>query len=149
MRGMIPFRRRNGFAPVDLFRDFFGRDIMDDFFSSSMLPMSMAGSFRADIKENQKEYIVEAELPGYSKEDIEIDLVDDRLTIFAQKNEEISEERDNYIRRERRVGKVSRSFLVSGIKNDEVKAEYTDGLLRVILPKDEEGRKRGRRIDIN
>ncbi|MFY9176344.1 MAG: Hsp20/alpha crystallin family protein [Caldicoprobacterales bacterium] len=149
MRGMIPFRRRNGFAPVDLFRDFFGRDIMDDFFSSSMLPMSMAGSFRADIKENQKEYIVEAELPGYSKEDIEIDLVDDRLTISAQKNEEISEERDNYIRRERRVGKVSRSFLVSGIKNDEVKAEYTDGLLRVILPKDEEGRKRGRRIDIN
>lgn len=149
MRDLIPFRRRNGFTPVDLFRDFFGRDIWDDFFSSSMLPASMAGSFRADIKENEKEYIVEAELPGFTKDDIQIDLVDDRLTISAHKNEEVNEERDNYIRRERRVGQVSRSFWVSGIKNDEVKAEYKNGLLRIILPKDNEGNRRGRRIDIN
>jgi len=149
MRDLIPFRRRNGFTPVDLFRDFFGRDIWDDFFSSSMLPVNMAGSFRADIKENEKEYIVEAELPGFNKDDIQIDLVDDRLTISARKNEEVNEERDNYIRRERRVGQVSRSFWVSGIKNDEVKAEYKNGLLRIILPKDNEGNRRGRRIDIN
>lgn len=149
MRDLIPFRRRNGFTPVDLFRDFFGRDIWDDFFNSSMLPVNMAGSFRADIKENEKEYIVEAELPGFTKDDIQIDLVDDRLTISARKNEEVNEERDNYIRRERRVGQVSRSFWVSGIKNDEVKAEYKNGLLRIILPKDNEGNRRGRRIDIN
>ncbi|NLN40506.1 MAG: Hsp20/alpha crystallin family protein [Clostridiales bacterium] len=149
MRDLIPFRRRNGFTPVDLFRDFFRRDIWDDFFNNSMLPVGMTGSFRADIKENQNEYIVEAELPGYSKEDIQIDLVDDRLTISACKNEEVNEERDNYIRRERRVGQVSRAFWVSGIKNDEVKAEYADGLLRIILPKDNEGNRRGRRIDIN
>jgi len=149
MRDLIPFRRRNGFTPVDLFRDFFGRDIWDEFFNTSMLPVGMTGSFRADIKENQNEYIVEAELPGYSKDDIQIDLVDDRLTISARKNEEVNEERDNYIRRERRVGQVSRSFWVAGIKNDEVKAEYVDGLLRIILPKDNEGNRRGRRIDIN
>ena len=71
------------------------------------------------------------------------------LTISAHKNEEVNEERDNYIRRERRVGQVSRSFWVSGIKNDEVKAEYKNGLLRIILPKDNEGNRRGRRIDIN
>jgi HSP20 family protein len=149
MRDMVPFRRRNGLTPVDLFRDFFGRDLMDDFFGSSMLPVGMTGGFRADIKENDKEYVVEAELPGYNKEDIEIDLVNDRLTISAKKNEEVKEERENYIRKERRMGQVSRCFLVSGIKNDQVKAEYADGLLRVTLPKEEEGRTRSTRIDIN
>ena len=109
----------------------------------------MAGGFRADIKENDKEYIVEAELPGYDKDDIEINLVDDRLTISAQKSEEVKEERDNYIRRERQVGRISRSFMVANIKNKDVKAEYVDGLLRIVLPKDEEGRRRSTRIDIH
>ncbi len=149
MRDMIPFRRRNGLAPMDIFRDFFGRDLVDDFFAGSMLPVGMVGGFRADIKENEREYIVEAELPGYNKEDIEIDLVDDRLTISAKKNEEINEERENYIRRERRVGQVSRSFMVSGIKNNEVSAKYEDGLLKVILPKEKESKPRSTRIDIN
>lgn len=149
MRDMVPFRRRNGLAPIDIFKDFFGRNLIDDFFASSMLPMGMSGGFRADIKETEKEYVVEAELPGYNKEDIEIDLVDNRLTISAQKNEEVNEERENYIRKERRVGQVSRSFMVSGIKNQEVKAEYVDGLLRVTLPKEEESKPRSTRIDIN
>ena len=149
MRDMVPFRRRNGLSPADLFRDFFGRDLMDDFFAGSMLSETMTRGFRADIKENSKEYVVEAELPGYNKEDIQIDLVNERLTISANKKEEVNEKKDNYIRRERRLGQASRSFIVSGIKNDEVKAEYVDGLLRVTLPKDEEDKRRSTRIDIN
>lgn len=149
MRDMVPFRRRNGLAPMDIFKDFFGRDLVDDFFTGSMFPMGMVGGFRADIKENEKEYVVEAELPGYNKEDIEIDLVDDRLTISAKKNEVVNEEMENYIRRERRVGQVSRSFMVSGIKNNEVSAQYTDGLLKVTLPKEKETKPRNTRIDIN
>jgi HSP20 family protein len=149
MRDMIPFRRRNGLAPMDIFRDFFGRDIIDDFFASSMLPMGMAGGFRADIKETEKEYVVEAELPGYDKENIEIDLIGDRLTISAKKNEEINEERENYIRKERRSGQVSRSFMVSGIKNEEVSAQYVDGMLKITLPKEEDTKPRSSRIDIN
>lgn len=149
MRDLTPFRRRNGLSTMDFFRDFFGRDLVDDFFASSTLPVGMAGGFRADIKENDKEYIVEAELPGYDKDDIEINLVDDRLTISAQKSEEVKEERDNYIRRERQVGRISRSFMVTNIKNKDVKAEYVDGLLRIVLPKDEEGRRRSTRIDIH
>ncbi|HZJ58282.1 MAG TPA: Hsp20/alpha crystallin family protein [Clostridia bacterium] len=149
MKDMVPFRRRNGLTPIDLFKGFFGRDLMDDFFGNDMLSGGMTGGFRADIKETEKEYVVEAELPGYNKEDIDIDLVNDRLTISAKKNEEIKEEKENYIRRERRMGQASRCFLVSGIKNDEVKAEYADGLLKVTLPKEEEGRTRNTRIDIN
>lgn len=149
MRDMVPFRRRNGLSPMDLFKDFFGRDLMDDFFGSSMLPVGMTGGFRADIRETDKEYVVEAELAGYDKDEIEIDLVDDRLTISAKKDENIEEENGQYIRRERRIGQASRCFMVSGIENDKVNAEYVDGLLRVILPKEEESKPRNKKIDIN
>lgn len=147
MRDMTPFRG-NELNPMNMFRDFFGRDLMDGFFGDNMFSMKSAGGFCADIKESEKEYVVEAELPGYKKEDIQINLVDDRLTISAKKSEEINEERDNYIRRERRVGQASRSFIVSGIKNKEVTAEYKDGILNITLPKEKESEPRNTRIDI-
>ncbi|NLJ41446.1 MAG: Hsp20/alpha crystallin family protein [Clostridiales bacterium] len=149
MRDMVPFRRRTSLTPMDIFRDFFGRDLVDDFFASSAAPMEMARGFCADIREEENEYIVEAELPGYNKEDINIDLVNDRLTISAKKKEEHSEEKDNYIRRERRVGQVCRSFIVSGIENDKVSAKYENGLLHVTLPKEKEIKPKSTRIDIN
>ncbi|NLX70118.1 MAG: Hsp20/alpha crystallin family protein [Clostridiales bacterium] len=152
MRDITPFRRRrNSIIPGDLIRDFFGRDILDDFFNTGFLTGLSSGvtGIRADIRETDKEYIVEAEMPGFAKEDIEVELVDDRLTISAKRDESVNEERSNFIRRERRYGEVSRTFLLDGVKQEDVKAEYKDGILRIILPKAEEHKRRGRRIDIN
>ena len=146
---MVPYRRRSSLAPMDVFKEFFGRDVLDDFFSSNRLSAEMVGGFCADIKEVENGYLVEAELPGYKKENIEIDLVDDRLTITAKKEDELSEDKDNYIRRERRFGQVSRSYLVSGIDNEGVSADYVDGILTVNLPKLEEVKPKNTRIDIN
>jgi HSP20 family protein len=152
MRDITPFRRRrSSLTPSELFRDFFGRDLLDDFFNAGFTTgfgSGMAG-IRADVKETDKEYIIDAEMPGYDKDDIEIELVDDRLTISAKRDERIQEDRDNYIRRERRYGQASRTFLLDGIKEDKVNAEYKNGILRITLPKSEEHVKRGRRIDIN
>ena len=124
---------------------------MDDFFNTGFLTGLSSGvtGIRADIRETDKEYIVEAEMPGFAKEDIEVELVDDRLTISAKRDESVNEERSNFIRRERRYGEVSRTFLLDGVKQEDVKAEYKDGILRIILPKAEEHKRCGRRIDIN
>lgn len=149
MRDLIPFRRRgNGLTPSDLFRDFFGRDLLENFFSENFFTDFNSG-MRTDIRETEKEYIVEAELPGFSKDNIEIELMDDRLTISAKHHDILSEEKENYLRRERKYGEVRRSFLVDGIRNEDVKAEYNAGVLRVILPKSKETRKKARKIDIN
>lgn len=121
----------------------------DQFFSEPWPapPFQYGGQMRVDIKETDKAYIVEAEIPGADKKDIRIDLQDGLLTIAAKRDEQVSVEKDNYIRRERRAFNMSRSFRVDNVKEEDVKASYKNGILTVTLPKRTPG-KRGRTIDI-
>ena len=126
MFGMIPFDRRESslFDMLDNFeRNFFG--------SSS----NTASSFRTDIRDAGDKFILEAELPGFKKEDIQLDLKDGILTISAQHSDENEEKGSSYIRRERRYGSFSRSFDVSGIQEDHITAAYNNGVLELTLPK--------------
>lgn len=147
-RDMMPIRRRRGgIAPYDLFNDFMNMNWMDEFFNDDFFP-SFSNSVRTDIKENDNEYVMEAELPGFDKKDIEIELVDDRLVIKAKHDDDSIDEGENYLRRERVFGEFCRSFSLRDIKNEEVTAEYTNGILKVVLPKTDESKSRSRKIDI-
>ena len=126
MFGMIPFDRRDSslFDMLDNFeRNFFG--------TSS----NTASSFRTDIRDEGDKFVLEAELPGFKKEDIKLDLKDGVLTISAQHSSENEEKKDSYVRRERRYGSFSRSFDVSGIQEDHISAAYNNGVLELTLPK--------------
>lgn len=96
------------------------RGLLDDFFGDNFFPKTLA-TFKTDISENEKEYLIEAELPGFAKEDINIELADNRLTISAKKNSETEEKKESYIRKERYQGQVMRSFLLDKVKEDEIK----------------------------
>jgi HSP20 family protein len=123
--------------------------LFEGFFSDSFFPTLYGnGNMKVDIMENEKEYLLEAELPGIQKHEIGIDLRDDRLTISVQRNEEVHEERENYIRRERKTGSLSRVFYVPHIKQDEVRAKYDNGILKVVLPKQEGSVIRNSKIEI-
>ena len=78
-------------------------------------------------------------MPGFTKDDINIEFNKGTLTISAEKKEE-KEEKDEkkYIRRERFYGKLSRSFYLGDIEEENIKAEFKDGTLRVIAPKKDE-----------
>jgi len=109
----------------------------------------MAGNpMKTDIRETEKEYIVEAELPGVDKKDIKIDLKDDVLTISVEQSKEINEEKENYIRRERQYGSYCRSFYVDNVDNEKVTAKYDNGVLFVTLPKAKETKDKKSRIEI-
>ena len=112
-----------------MFNDFFNDDMLSKFNSS--------GSFKTDIKETPEEYIVHAELPGVKKEDIKIDYNNNYLTISATRNNESEEKKDNYIRRERSYGSVSRGFYISNVNKDSIKAKFDNGVLNIELPKKE------------
>lgn len=149
MFGMVPYnRRRNDLSINNDFWDF-GRE-MESFFNNSLLSTFFNGAnpIKADIRENDKEYVIEAEIPGVRKEDIKLELYDDTLTISVEHNEIRNDERENYIRKERRYGSFSRSFYVEGVKNESVQAKYDNGVLTVRLPKDSEIRKNRHSIDI-
>ena len=92
--------------------------------------------FRTDVIDTGDAYQLQSELPGFKKEDINIDVENDVLTISAERKYEADEsKRPNYVKRERFYGSFSRSFDVSGINVDGIEAAYTDGILTLTMPK--------------
>ncbi|MCD6322129.1 MAG: Hsp20/alpha crystallin family protein [Clostridiales bacterium] len=117
-------------------RDYDVFDMMDDFFNKSFFePIGNMTHMKTDIRQTDNEYIIEAELPGFDKKDIKLELKNNYLTISAGKDEESEESGEGYLRRERRSGQVCRSFYVEGIEQSDINAKYDKGILEVNLPK--------------
>ena len=132
MFDMVPFKRRSGemATPSEKYFDPFSVHIMND-----SLEMNEVG-FRTDVKETPEEYILEAELPGLDKDEIDLTIEGGCLSIATEKREEV-EERANYIHRERRVSRYKRTFPIKNVIEDEIEAEYDNGILKVTVPKEE------------
>ena len=142
MFGMLPFDRTdlNVFDTFDSFaRDFFRR-------SNTDLP-----AFRTDIRDLGESYVLEAELPGFQKEDINLELKDGILTVSARHDDtrETKDDQGSYIRRERRYGSFSRSFDITGIEEGAITAKYENGVLSLDLPKAKPAQPETHRISIN
>lgn len=140
MYSMIPFGRMNT-SWNDLFDDFERRMFPAD---RGELP-----AFRTDIRDEGDHFLLEADLPGFRKEDIDLHLEDNVLTITAKHQETAENKQDGkYICRERRVGSYARSFDVSGIQEEGISAAYENGVLKLVLPKQGEVIPQSRKITI-
>lgn len=112
----------------------------DDFFRDDFFRGKDKMNFqlmKTDIREDEKGYLLEVDLPGYKKEDIKIDVTDGYLTIHAKTTDEVNEEeKGKYVRRERFMGECTRSFYVGDdVKEDEIKASFKNGILKLEVPK--------------
>ena len=158
MFDMIPFDRRDRNmlrAWDDFEKNFFG-----DW-------SGMMTGFRTDIIDKGDKYVLEAELPGFEKGDIHIDLDGDMLTIRAEHNSEEEKKHHKYVRQERYTGacqrsfyvgegvkqersysSYSRSFRISDVKPDGISAAYKNGVLELVMPKREGALPSGRSIEI-
>ncbi len=87
-----------------------------------------------DIIEKENNYILKVEVPGINKEDITIDYDDENLNIKIVKNDNC-EENDNYLRKEICYGEYSRKFYVGNINENEIEANYNNGILTISIPK--------------
>lgn len=107
-------------------------DIFDDFISAKK-----EQNMKCDIYEKEGCYHIEMDIPGFSKEDISVETKDGYLTITAIKNDEVNEEdaNKNYIRRERSYGKYERSFYLGDLDQDKIDAEFSNGVLKITVPK--------------
>jgi HSP20 family protein len=111
--------------------------VFDDWFEA---PVRTARTFspRVDVRELEKEFVLRAELPGISKDDVKLAIENRVLTISGEKKHEKSEDKGNIYFREAAYGEFSRSFnLGDGIDESKIKADYKDGILTVTLPKSE------------
>ena len=140
---LIPFdRHARSVAAFDPFRE------MDELERSFFGNGRSVSSFRTDVTDTGDAYKLEAELPGFKKDDIQIDVENDVLTISAKRSEEKKDEKHNVVKRERFYGSFSRSFDVSGINVDGIEASYTDGVLTLTMPKKQELLPVSRRLEI-
>jgi HSP20 family protein len=105
---------------------------------------------RVDVKDKQDHVEISAELPGIKKDDIDITLENGILTLTAESHQEDKEEKEGRIvRQERRYGKYIRSFdLGSGVKEDDIKANFADGVLTLTAPKAKEQLPQAKHIQI-
>lgn len=111
------------------------RDFEKDFFGTE-LP---ANTFKVDIYDKGDKLILEAEMPGFKKEEIKIDIENGYLKLSAEHSKENQEESEDkgvkYIRRERSYGSFTRTFNLEDINSDDIEAEYNNGILVITLPK--------------
>lgn len=125
---------------------FFDADFMKPFFGSFD---SACTAFRVDVRDECENYVLEAELPGLSREDILVDVEDGMLAISARWTDAEQNERRDYVINERRSGCVRRAFVLDNVVEEEISAEYANGMLTVKLPKRENLENTSRRIALN
>ncbi len=140
---LVPYTRKrnvtfyNPFDELDdMQRRFFGETAVRD--------------FKTDIRDEGEHYLLEADLPGFKKEDISVNIEGDTLTIRAERTESTDEKdsKGNYIKRERSYGSFSRSFDMTGIRVEDIAAAYENGVLKLTLPKRQETLPTSRKLEI-
>ncbi|MDO4305178.1 MAG: Hsp20/alpha crystallin family protein [Bacillota bacterium] len=127
----------------NLFDEMMNFPFEDDFFGKRNPLYGKHGRnvMKTDVKEKEDSYEVAVDLPGFKKEEISADLKNGYLTISAEKglDKDEDDKNGNFIRRERYYGSCSRSFYVgSGVKEEDIKAKFEDGLLKLSIPKKDE-----------
>ena len=146
-----PYTRRNAAATRNPFRDFddferafFGLEPYRYFTDTGI------GEFRTDLKDTGDAYLLEADLPGFDKKDINIEMNGDVLTISAERHSEHEEEdkKKNYIRCERSYGSYQREFDISGVEADGITAKYENGVLTLNMPKKQNTVPEAKRLEI-
>ncbi len=139
-----PFDRKKG----SLMR-YFDKVFEEDFWKFPTPDFFTEGFIRTDIRETDKEYILEADLPGFTKDDVKIKVKDNYLILSAEKKQEIEEEKEGYIRKERTYGSLRRSFFLENVKEDEISAKFENGVLTIVLPKVKKEKIEEKSIDID
>ena len=135
----------NPWREMEEFEKAFFSNPFGSFFNTPAL-----NQFRTDVTDEGDHYLLETDLPGFEKKDITLDIHDDMLTIRAERKSKVEEkdQKDKVIRMERSYGSYQRSFDLSGVDADKIKAKYVDGVLRLTLPKLERPLPQGRRLEI-
>ena len=130
MFGLTPYTRNFYVASYDPFKE------MEEFerrFFGQRTP-----ALKTDIRETENAYILEADLPGFAREDVRAEIKNGYLTIRAERSSESKNEGESYLRRERTSGVFTRTFDLEGIDTEAVTASFKNGVLTMELPKAKE-----------
>ena len=140
MFGLTPFRSNYYVSAYDPFKE------MEEFerrFFGQRTP-----AMKTDIRETENAYILESDLPGFSREDIHAEINNGYLTIRAEHRSENEDKNESYLRRERSYGSFSRTFDLDGIDAEAITASFKNGVLTLELPKMQQKVEEARKVEI-
>lgn len=123
--------------------------MIESFFPTT--PTELAGGWTptCDVRENEADFVVRAELPGVAREDIKVNLVNNMLTIRGEKKQETDEKKGNWHRVERTFGTFERALTFpANVQPDQIKARYVNGVLEITVPKAESAKTREIKIEL-
>ena len=131
MFNMMPYRANRG-----LFDDF-ANDFFKPLFNSAIMRPERA--MKVDVRDDGDHYTLEADMPGVSKDELKVEVLNGMMTISANYDQQKEEKdgEDRYVYRERRCGSMRRAFNVEGIREEDITAEFNNGVLKLTLPKQE------------
>lgn len=138
---LIPQKKSNNqrSKKEDFFSEIFDTFFNDEICTASGKFESSLKTFSVDVIEFEDKYIIEADLPGFLKENVDIEYENNYLTIKASNEDKYRDHDTNFIRRERKYGVFKRSFLVDNIDVDHVEAVFKNGVLMISIKKSREG----------
>ena len=143
MANMVPMGGRNrSLTGTD---DFY--NMIDSFFGEPWFTRYGRDTFKGDVQQKDIEYLIEAELPGVSREEVDIDMADGNLQISVRREEKVNEEGKNYIHRERRYSSMSRTVYLADGAPEGIRAKLDNGVLKVSVPRHKQ-KENTRRIEI-
>lgn len=145
MANMVPFGGRNrSLMGSD---DFY--DMIDNFFGEPWL-MGRFGrdAFKVDVQQTDGEYLIEAELPGIKREEVNLDLKEGNLLIAVKREERVNEDGKDYIHRERRYSSMSRGIYLPDAIKEGIRAKLDNGVLKVTVPRQKSIGSDTKRIEI-
>lgn len=151
---MFELSRRNNNHHLNSYNPFREMEELEkEFFENPLRSFFNNGDlaeFKTDVTDEGDHYLLEADLPGFDKKDIQLDISGDTLTIKAERHSKFEEKdkKDKIVRVERSYGSYSRQFDVSGIHTDEIKAKYENGVLQLKLPKKEAVKSEAKHLEI-
>jgi HSP20 family protein len=147
MANLVPGNRGNRGLATTGFEELY--NMLDDFFTDPWLTGRRVSrdTFRVDVQVADKEYVVEAELPGVKKEEVQVQMNDGNLSITVQRDEKVEDDGKNYIHRERRYASMSRSVYLGDAASEGISAKLEGGVLHVTVPRQPQV-ENSRRIEI-
>jgi HSP20 family protein len=136
---LVRWKNRGEMTPFSALRDLEGQfnRMFDEMFEGNAGGRGWSPAI--DLVETEDNYLIEADLPGMHKDDIELVVVDNLVTIKGERKYQSEARREGYHRFERQYGNFQRTFEIpGGFRGDAVDAKFENGVLRVTLPKREE-----------
>ena len=140
MFGLTPFRSNYYVSAYDPFKE--TEEFERRFFGQRTPAM------KTDIRETENAYILESDLPGFSREDIHAEINNGYLTIRAEHRSENEDKNESYLLRERSYGSFSRTFDLDGIDAEAITASFKNGVLTLELPKMQQKVEEARKVEI-